>query len=331
MAYDPNVLRRATEELERRSREHQLNTARRRAKLYAAEPELDRLDRSLQATMAQLAAAALRKGESVRKAVEEIRADNLALQTRRTQLLAKHGFGSDALENAPLCPHCGDSGWKGVQMCECLKQIYAAEQIRELSTLLDLAGQSFDTFRLDYYSPQSQNGQESCRDSMGRVLQICKAYAKNFGSFAIHNLYLFGQPGLGKTFLSACIAREVSEQGRSVVYDTAGNIFTQFEDRKFSRGEDNRDARDETHRYLNCDLLILDDLGSEMTTQFTQTALYELINTRLVGGKHTVISSNYSPVELEQRYSPQIVSRLKGEYHHLRFCGQDIRTLKKQR
>ena len=97
-------------------------------------------------------------------------------------------------------------------------------------------------------------------------------------------------PGLGKTFLSACIARTVSENGFSVVYDTAGNVFAQFEARKFLRDSpDGMDARDETRRYLNCDLLILDDLGSELTTQFTQSALYELVNTRLVGDKHTVI------------------------------------------
>ena len=138
--------------------------------------------------------------------------------------------------------------------------------------------------------------------------------------------------GLGKTFLSACIARTVSESGFSVVYDTAANVFAQFEARKFQRdSQDGQEAKDETRRYLNCDLLILDDLGSELTTQFTQSALYELVNTRLVGEKQTVISSNLSMEDVARRYSPQIASRLEGEYHVLHFFGDDIRLLKKRR
>ncbi len=116
-----------------------------------------------------------------------------------------------------------------------------------------------------------------------------------------------------------------------MVYDTAGNIFAQFEDRSSpGTAQDGREARDETRRYLNCDLLILDDLGSELTTQFTQSALYELVNTRLVAGRRTVISSNLSMEEAARRYSPQIASRLEGEYHVLHFFGEDIRLLLKK-
>ena len=331
MAYDPNVLRRATEALEEQRRVHQLNTARLRADAYRRQPRLEQLDRQLQGTMAQLMAAALRRGESTRDAVQAIRQDNLSIQAERKKLLTELNLSPDALEGTPLCPHCGDSGWKGVQMCSCLKKLYTQEQIAELSKLLDLGSQSFDTFRLDYYSPQRQNNMPvSPRANMEWILRLCKDFVGSFGKSGIKNLYFHGAPGLGKTFLSACIARAVSEQGRSVVYDTAGNIFAQFEDRKFWRGGESQEARDETRRYLNCDLLILDDLGSELTTQFTQTALYELINTRLVAGRHTVISSNLSLQEVAQRYSPQIASRISGEYHDLWFFGQDIRALKKQ-
>lgn len=167
---------------------------------------------------------------------------------------------------------------------------------------------------------------------MELVYDVCLNYATKFGRFRLKNLFLTGAPGLGKTFLSACIARTVSENGFSVVYDTAGNVFAQFEARKFLRDSpDGLGARDETRRYLNCDLLILDDLGSELTTQFTQSALYELVNTRLVGDKHTVISSNLSMEEAARRYAPQIVSRLDGEYHVLHFFGDDIRLLRKNR
>jgi DNA replication protein DnaC len=332
MAYDPIVLRRATEELERRRSQQQTSRARLRADAYRRQPRLEQLDRQLQGTMAQLVSAALRKGEDPARAVREIRGQNLALQQERAALLEQLGLERDALEDAPNCPLCGDSGWRGTRMCACLKEIYTREQNRELSKLLDLGSQSFETFRMDYYSPVAQSSQfMSPRENMEWVLRACRDFVENFGKGGVRNLYFHGSPGLGKTFLSACIARAVSEQGYSVVYDTAGNIFAQFEQRKFQRFEDSRQARDETRRYLNCDLLILDDLGSELTTQFTQSALYELINTRLVAGRKTVISSNLSLPEMAQRYSPQIASRIGGEFHDLWFFGEDIRILKKQR
>ena len=214
-------------------------------------------------------------------------------------------------------------------MCACLKALCTQEQIRELSSLLDLGEQSFDQFSLDWYSPL---GSPSPRENMGFIYDVCLNYAQKFRTFPFRNLLLYGPPGLGKTFLSACIARVVSEHGFSVVYDTAGNIFAQFETQKFSRDEDDtREARDGTRRYLGCDLLILDDLGSEMTTPFVQSALYQLLNTRLTGGKRTIINTNLTPDDIRRRYTPQLASRLEGEFHMLRFFGEDIRLQKKQR
>ena len=283
--------------------------------------------------MAELIGSALRRGEDTTATVQDIRERNLALQRERSDLLAHMGLKPEDLDDTPLCTQCNDTGWRGTVMCQCLKELCAQEQIKELSKLLDLGEQSFDTFRLDYYSQSIYPGMGvSPRENMELVYEVCLNYAQKFGRFYFKNLYLSGAPGLGKTFLSACIARTVSENGFSVVYDTAGNIFAQFEARKFQRDiQDARDARDDTRRYLNCDLLIVDDLGSELTTQFVQTALYELINTRMVSGKHTVISSNLSMEEAARRYSPQIASRLAGEYHALRFFGDDIRLIKKNR
>ena len=285
-----------------------------------------------QATMERMAAA-LRRGESTAQAIQAIRAQNQDIQKERAVLLGAIGLPEDALDDKPACPLCGDTGWRGAQMCQCLKKLCTQEQIRELSKLLDLGEQSFDSFRLDYYSQTPWPGRgASPRENMELVYEVCLNYAQKFGRFYFKNLFLSGAPGLGKTFLSACIARTVSEEGFSVVYDTAGNIFAQFELKKFQRdAQDAQEAKDETRRYLNCDLLILDDLGSELTTQFTQSALYELVNTRLVAGRCTVISSNLSMDEAARRYSPQIASRLAGEYHVLHFFGDDIRLLKKQR
>lgn len=160
-----------------------------------------------------------------------------------------------------------------------------------------------------------------------RVYNSCAEFAHGFGRCP-RNLLLFGAPGLGKTHLSAAIAREVSEKGFSVVYDTAARVFERFEIQKFSR---ENAADNDVERILSCDLLILDDLGTEMTTAFVQSALYQIINTRLMEKKSTIISTNLTPEKLEQRYSAQIASRIEGEYQLLPFVGEDIRKLKKQR
>lgn len=333
MAYDPNIVRRASARLEenRRAREEQLEALRRR--VYAQEPRLARLDRQMRGTMAELAAAALRRGDGAAEVIRAIRTKNLDIQQERAVLLGGMGLPEDALDDKPACPLCGDTGWQGAQMCSCLKQLCAQEQIQELSKLLDLGEQSFDHFRLDYYSDTVYPGQAtSPRDNMDLVYEVCLNYAQKFGHFQFKNLFLTGAPGLGKTFLSACIARSVSEQGFSVVYDTAANIFAQFENRKFQRdAEGVQSARDETRRYLNCDLLILDDLGSELTTQFIQSALYELVNTRLMGDRRMVISSNLTMTEVGKRYSPAIASRLMGEFYVLNFFGDDIRLRKQKK
>lgn len=332
MAYDPNVLRRASSRLEQMRRQRADETEHLRQQTYQQQPRLAELDRQLRGTMAELVAVSLKRGENAGDAVRAIRDKNLDLQQERAVLLGALGLPEDALDDRPMCPICGDTGWHGASMCTCLKTLYTQEQNRELSKLLDLGEQSFETFNLDYYSqvvwPERR---ESPRSNMELSKEICFRYATNFGHFVTKNLFLSGPPGLGKTFLSACIARVVSGDGHSVVYDTANNIFAQFEAKKFQRDQDDqRQARDETRRYLNCDLLIMDDLGSELTTQFTQSVLYEILNTRLISGKHTVISSNLSIEDCARRYSPQIASRLEGEYHIVHFFGEDIRLLKKR-
>lgn len=328
MSYDPNVLQRATEQLmsARLARSNRLEQ--RRQQVYTSQPRLAQIDRELRATMTGVVTAALRQGEDPAPALAQLRTRNLDLQLERRAILGALGMAPEDLDDRPACPQCGDSGWKGASMCTCLQKLYAEEQIRSLSRVLDLGSQCFDSFRLDYYSPipDPVSGQ-SPRQNMELVYEVCLNYAQKFDTFYFKNLFFSGAPGLGKTFLSTCIARTVSEQGRSVVYTGAGDAFAQFEDRKFAR---DADARDETRRYLNCDLLILDDLGCELTTQFVQSALYTLVNTRLAAGLHTVISSNLTMEEIASRYSPQIASRMAGEYHVLHFLGQDIRQLKKK-
>ncbi|MCI6399690.1 ATP-binding protein [Lawsonibacter sp.] len=333
MAYEASVLRRAARRLEEAREDRARELERRRAEIYRRLPRVAEIDRQLRGTILQIISASLREGRDPAPAIGVIRDRNLDLQAERTALLTSAGYPADALDERPACPKCKDTGWIGVEMCTCLKTLCAQEQIRELSKLLELGEQSFDAFSLDYYNAQAWPGEAvSPRENMEFIYEVCLNYAQKFGKFYFKNLFLTGAPGLGKTFLSACIARTVSENGFSVVYDTAVNIFARFEEQKFARDKlDAEEARDETRRYLGCDLLILDDLGSELTTPFVQSALYTLVNARLMADKRTVISSNLSMDEVRRRYTGQIASRLEGEYRVLPFYGEDIRLLRKQR
>lgn len=333
MAYDPAVLRRASARLEGARKARQEDLSRRRKAIYAQVPELADIDRQLKGTILDIISSCLRSGTDPGPALGVIKDKNMALQTRQADLLQAAGYSPDTLSDAPACRKCGDSGWVGARMCDCLKALCAEEQVKELSKLLDLGEQCFDAFSLDWYSPLPWPGEAmSPRENMEFLYELCLNYAQKFGKFYFKNLFLTGDPGLGKTFLSACIARTVAENGFSVVYDTAVSVFARFEEQKFSRDvEEGQEAGRETRRYLNCDLLILDDLGSEMTTPFVQSALYTLVNSRLLHGRATVISSNLSMDGVRARYAGQTSSRLEGEYRVLRFYGEDIRLKRKQR
>lgn len=326
MSYEPKVIQRALARLERRRDVRERKRWELEQQLYRREPQLRRLDAALRGTMVELTdlIAAGKPVEADGPEISDIRRRNLDLQAQRLELLKSMGVDPAALDAAPACPRCGDTGWADGEMCACLRELCTQEQIRELSSLLSLSEeQTFDRARLDVYSDQVWPAVgKSPRANMEGVIALCRSYAEQFDRFPFKNLFFSGATGLGKTFLSGCIAREVSQRGFSVVYDTAINLFAAFEARKFSRDEQ---ARDDTRRYLGCDLLILDDLGSELTTPFVQSALYELINTRLTAGKATVISSNLTMEDVRGRYSPQVASRLAGEYRTLPFFGEDIR------
>ena len=328
MAYDGKIMRRALTRFEndRALRESRLQE--RRENIFARQPRLREIDRELRATMSRIITGALRRGTDPRPAVERLRDENLSLQEEKRALLAQMRLPTDALEEMPACARCGDTGYRGGEVCRCLKAYYAQEQQKELSRMLNLGDQSFDTFSLDWYPDRyDANCGGSIRKQMETVYDVCANYAHQFGKKPA-NLLLFGAPGLGKTFLSAAIAREVSAEGWSVVYDTAGHIFERFEMQKFGREDD---AESDVDRVLTCDLLILDDLGTEMTTTFVQSALYQIINGRLLEKKSTILSTNLMPSEIARRYSAQIASRIEGEYQMLAFFGEDIRKLKKQR
>ena len=333
MGYDGRVVRRALERFEADRRAREEREERRRREILDRCPRLGEIQEELRGTVGRLVALTFRQGAGGGADLAErlalLRSRNLCLQEERRRLLRELELPEDCLEERPACPLCGDTGYRDGQLCRCLRAYCAQEQQRELSRMLDLGSQSFDTFSLDWYPDTVAPGQRmSARAHMEeRVYNSCAEFAHQFGR-RFENLLFFGAPGLGKTHLSAAIAREVSAAGWSVVYDTAGHVFRACEEEKFNREEE---AAAETERVLRCDLLILDDLGTEMTTSFVQSALYEIVNTRLTERRSTILSTNLLPEDLERRYSPQVASRIRGEYQLLPFVGEDIRRLKREK
>ena len=321
MGYSMEVVRRARERLaqarsdrERENREHL-------AMAYEQQPRLREIDRQLRMTMASAARAAFAGGEAV-KLMEQAKRENQALQLERRRIV-ESCFEEGFLDETPICPICSGSGYVGSSMCDCLAELCRQEQKKEL-TFLSAGRESFDQFRLDYYSDKPTAAGFVPRVIMEKTYQTCRRYAFGFHNKA-GNLLFSGNTGLGKTFLSACIARAVADQGYSVVYESAGKLFQTLEKARFEANDENRRA---AAKYAECDLLIVDDLGTELPGQFVTAALYSLINDRLLECRPTIISTNLSEEELVRRYNPQIASRLRGSYKRVAFVGDDIRLLK---
>ena len=323
MPYSNEIVRKARAVLASRKADHESRTNARLQEAYAKVPRIRQIDILLRKSMALAAQAAFQKGGDAKEAMEAVKQANLQLQAEKAALIAEN-FAPGFLDETPICPKCGGSGYIGTFMCQCLRELCRQEQEKEIALLAD-EGQHFGAFRLDYYSdrPDPKTG-ISPRAIMARGFDICREYAEHFCPIS-GNLLFNGGTGLGKTFLSACIAREVAAKGFSVAYETASHLFAKLEKHRFH--PDEATALD-VKRLDECDLLIIDDLGTELPGNFVTAALYALVNDRLLAGKPMVISTNLNIKEIRERYSPQIASRLNGSFEQIAFVGQDIRVLK---
>ena len=327
MALDGKILAKARERLDIIKENNAAEHARRESAVYARVPEIAQIDMRLREQMVELVGLTIKKGVGMAEAIDALEKESLELQARKAELLVENGLPVDWLDDIYSCTKCKDTGFSDGKICGCLTALYNMELTNELGVLLKSGNESFERFRLDFYDDvRDAASGKTPREQMELIFNYCRKYANSFSSGS-PDLLFQGGTGLGKTFLSACIARTVADKGFSVCYDTASSAIDAFEEKKFSH---DADAAVKVERMLSCDLMILDDLGTEMPTPMAISALYTLINTRLVNGKKTVISTNCSDDDLKKRYSQQICSRLDGEYLKLRFVGRDIRAIKKE-
>lgn len=317
-----NLLNKAKAILSDRRIKERIEAENRKKEIYNQIPRIKEIDDEISALGISLVKSAV-NGENYQSALAELQKSSQRLLEEKCELLVSSGYPYNYLDIHKNCPKCGDEGYVGYKMCSCLKELYkeAAYKAAHLPVLMDK--QSFKTFNIDYYPDSDED--PSPRKIMETVLAYCKRYARTFSAKST-NILMYGGTGLGKTFLSSCIAKELIENDKSVYYQPAYRIFSMFEERKFSNS-DNEIFNIQIKYIYDSDLLIIDDLGTELVTAYTAQILFDLINTRINSGKKIIISTNLSLEDIETIYSPRISSRLVGNFDFLEFVGDDIRNM----
>lgn len=294
-------------------------------KAYALIPELERLD-DLVSSLSLRRARGLLEGDD--NAIISLRSELNDLILQKKNLLESHGLPADYLEPHYTCPDCQDTGYIGTSKCHCFKRaivdlLYTQSNLQEI-----LEKENFSTCSLDYYSSNhidSLTGRSSL-ESMQTALKTCHGFVDHFARES-DNILLYGDTGVGKTFLSHCIAKALIDEAYAVIYFTAAQLFDVFAQHAFGRREE-QDPEALEHIY-DCDLLIIDDLGTELPNSFTTSQLFICLNERILRKKSTVISTNLALEDIKSIYSERIFSRVSSSYTMLRLTGDDIRIQKK--
>ena len=293
--------------------------------VYKKLPEFKTLDDSI-ASLSIQHGKKLLDGDT--SAVDALKKDLAELRNRKIHLLKSAGFPEDYLEPVYDCPDCKDTGYIGNKKCHCFKKaiiglLYDQSNIKKFPVEAD-----FSNFRLDYYSVSHYDKKtgRSSRSMMEDPLRICHNFIDSFGT-GFNNLFFYGDVGVGKTFLSTCIAKEIMNREYSVLYFSAPQLFNTLAKNAFDKND--IDAHNMCEYIFDCDLLIIDDLGTEYTNAFIASQFFTCINERLLHRKSTIISTNLSLESLADLYTERSFSRITSRYSLLKIVGDDIRIKKK--
>ena len=312
---------------QRRRDDNEDKLERRKQQIYDSLPEIKNIDNEIAMSGLRLTKAVLKDTKAREEIVYKCKQEMEELVKRKKDILAENGIPEDYLEMKYECPKCKDTGFlEGGKKCSCLKQeiINEAYRMSNLSRILEK--ENFDNFDINIFSDEIQNGRKlSPKQNMLKILSVCDSFITEFSQDNNYNLLFYGSTGLGKTYMCNCIAKSLLDQGFIVIYQTSFRILEILENYKFRKDEDSR-INDENYKNLfDCDLLIIDDLGTELNNSFTSGEIFNIVNTRLISGKKTIISTNLSPMKIAELYSQRTFSRIVGNFRLLEFFGNDLR------
>ncbi|MGM9646225.1 MAG: ATP-binding protein [Eubacteriales bacterium] len=318
MSYPRKNVEEVTEDYSKKRKLHEAESRLRLEKVYSEIPEIKKIDDELRKTGSDVIHAVLGGNDDIDQKISEIKKENLALQKKRADILVSKGYSPDYTSVKYDCEKCRDTGYDGVYMCECFRKALVMKGFESSGISNLLKEQNFESFSLDYYKDDEKAYME---DNFRDLYDFAHNFENDKRSFL-----LMGATGLGKTHLSTSVAKVVIEKGYDVVYETAQNIFSDFASDRFRNSYS--DSEPVSDKYLNCDLLIMDDLGTEMISQFSVSCLYNIINTRLNKNLPIIASTNLSSEELRKVYQDRITSRLFGNFYIKLFVGKDVRQQK---
>lgn len=298
----------------------------RQQEVYEKIPRVKEIDEEISKTGFLISKAVLNDPDSYEEKLLEIKDTMNKLAQEKAILMTESNIPVDYLEISYDCDKCKDTGFveNGTQ-CNCLRQllIKKAYRMSNLDNLLEK--ENFKTFKIDIFSDEEFEDEDvTPKQSILNILQVCEGFCINFDKVNGENLLLYGTTGLGKTFMSNCIAKNLLDQGKIVIYQTAFNILDILSNHRFNNNRDKINDM-EYELLFDADLLIIDDLGTELTNSFTNTEIFNIVNSRLIKGQKTIISTNLDPMEIANVYTDRVFSRLFSEFTPLKFIGPDLR------
>ena len=317
-------------EYERKRKENKQAYEKKLQEFYECFPSIKQIDDKISALAIAHAARIISEGITPEEAVAAVQKERNELEMRKKTLLDEYACTQPEIEYD--CSLCMDTGLVSGQKCKCYMDIMHKLMLSGINGTRNLAfdvyKNTFQNFSLEWYSKTATDTalNVSPYENMKSVYAECRLFCSNFENDK-KNLYFYGASGTGKTFMANCIANELLSNGYNVLYQSAYKLFQFMEDYKFGKIARDGDMLEDIY---NSDLLIIDDLGTEFSTAYTCSVFFDILNTRLLNNKSTIISSNLSLNNLEKKYTERIQSRIIGNFEIMRFMGDDIRILKKQ-
>ncbi|CAH2215373.1 ATP-binding protein [Tepidibacter aestuarii] len=298
----------------------------RKNKVYNKIPQMKDIDDKIFQIGLSLSKSVLMNENDRESIVQKCKTEMDNLKKQKEDLLNQYNIPSDYLQIHYKCNNCKDKGFTSDgSKCECLKQelIRDAYKISNFSKLIEK--ENFNTFDMNIFSEEKIDSEGiSQKENMLNIYSLCESFTLNFNQDNGENLLFYGQTGVGKTFMCSCIAKRLLDKGYSVLYETSYNVVELLQSYRFEKNHTYEDKRN--YKLLfECDLLIIDDLGTEMTNSFSISEMFNIINSRLINGKKTIVSTNLSPIQIANTYTDRIFSRISSHYRFLKFIGEDLR------